>query len=195
MPGVSISQGQRLAQSQVLSPQMQQSLNILQAPTLELRHMVSQELVQNPILESESSEISLEEAGLEQAERDDDFDGEFSRLSKMDDEWREYMTQSQTRGPRTAEDEERRQFLFDSLTAPETLSQHLESQLVAVSISAADRADVVRLVGYLDERGFLSTRLREGGRRRCRSVYCYSWRGRGVWIHWSIGWWPAIWRS
>ena len=147
MPGVSISQGQRLAQSQVLSPQMQQSLNILQAPTLELRHMVSQELVQNPILESESSEISLEEAGLEQAERDDDFDGEFSRLSKMDDEWREYMTQSQTRGPRTAEDEERRQFLFDSLTAPETLSQHLESQLVAVSISAADRADVVRLVG------------------------------------------------
>ena len=68
MPGVSISQGQRLAQSQVLSPQMQQSLNILQAPTLELRHLVSQELVQNPTLESESSEISLEEAGLEQAE-------------------------------------------------------------------------------------------------------------------------------
>jgi RNA polymerase sigma-54 factor len=161
MPGVSISQGQRLAQSQVLSPQMQQSLNILQAPTLELRHLVSQELVQNPTLESESSEISLEEAGLEQAERDDDFDGEFSRLSKMDDEWREYLSQSQTRGPRTAEDEERRQFLFDSLTAPETLSQHLESQLVAVSINAADRADVVRLVGYLDERGFLSTRLRE----------------------------------
>jgi len=161
MPGVSITQSQRLAQSQVLSPQMQQSLNVLQAPTLELRHMVYQELVQNPTLESESSEVSLEEAGLESAERDDDFDNEFSRLSQMDDEWREYMSQSRTRGPRTAEDEERRQFLFDSLTAPETLGQHLENQLVAEPLSVEERSDVGRLIGYLDDRGFLSSPLRE----------------------------------
>jgi len=161
MPGVSITQSQRLAQSQVLSPQMQQSLNVLQAPTLELRHLVYQELAQNPTLESESSEISLEEAGLEQAERDDDFDSEFSRLSQMDDEWREYLSQSRTRGPRTAEDEERRQFLFDSLTAPETLAQHLENQLVAESLDPEERRDVTRLIGYLDDRGFLSSPLRE----------------------------------
>jgi RNA polymerase sigma-54 factor len=161
MPGVSITQSQRLAQSQVLSPQMQQSLNVLQAPTLELRHMVYQELAQNPTLESESSEVSLEEAGLESAERDDDFDNEFSRLSQMDDEWREYMSQSRTRGPRTAEDEERRQFLFDSLTAPETLGQHLENQLVAEPLSEQERSDVGRLIGYLDDRGFLSSPLRE----------------------------------
>jgi RNA polymerase sigma-54 factor len=161
MSGVSLTQNQRLAQTQVLSPQMQQSLNVLQAPTLELRHMVHLELAQNPTLESESSEISLEEAGLEQAEREDDFDSEFSRLSQMDDEWREYLSQSRTRGPRTAEDEERRQFLFDSLTAPETLAQHLESQLAAEPLSAAERADVSRLIGYLDDRGFLSSPLRE----------------------------------
>jgi RNA polymerase sigma-54 factor len=161
MSGVSITQNQRLAQTQVLSPQMQQSLNVLQAPTLELRHMVSQELVQNPMLEFESSEVSLEEAGLEQAEREDDFDSEFSRLSQMDDEWREYMSQSRTRGPRTAEDEERRQFLFDSLTAPETLAQHLENQLAAEPLSAQERADVTRLIGYLDDRGFISSPLRE----------------------------------
>lgn len=161
MPGVSITQNQRLAQSQVLSPQMQQSLNVLQAPTLELRHMVYQEMAQNPMLESESSEMSLEEAGLEQAERDDDFDSEFSRLSQMDDEWREYMSQSRTRGPRTAEDEERRQFLFDSLTAPETLAQHLENQLAAEPLTAEERVDVGRLIGYLDERGFVATPLKE----------------------------------
>ena len=161
MAGVSLTQSQKLAQSQVLSPQMQQSLNVLQAPTLELRHMVQQELAQNPVLEAESVETSLEEAGLDQAENDEDFDSEFDRLSQMDDEWREYMSQSRTKGPRTAEDEERRQFLFDSLTAPETLAQHLENQLAAETLTVEQRHDVEILIGYLDERGFLSTALKD----------------------------------
>jgi RNA polymerase sigma-54 factor len=38
---------QRLAMSQVLAPQLQQSLALLQAPTLELRALVEQELQQN----------------------------------------------------------------------------------------------------------------------------------------------------
>jgi RNA polymerase sigma-54 factor len=37
--------------SQVLAPQLQQSLALLQAPTLELKALVEQELQQNPILE------------------------------------------------------------------------------------------------------------------------------------------------
>src|SRR5258708_34596765 len=42
---------QRLTQSLVLAPQLQQSLAILQAPTLELKALVEQELQQNPVLE------------------------------------------------------------------------------------------------------------------------------------------------
>src|SRR5215475_11647283 len=42
---------QRLTQSLVLSPQMQQSLALLQAPTLELKALVEQEMQQNPVLE------------------------------------------------------------------------------------------------------------------------------------------------
>ena len=42
---------QRMTQSLVLSPQMQQSLASLQAPTLELKALVEQELQQNPVLE------------------------------------------------------------------------------------------------------------------------------------------------
>src|ERR1700712_502730 len=55
---------QRLTQSLVLSPQMQQSLALLQAPTLELKALVEQELQQNPVLE----EIAAPET--EQSERD-----------------------------------------------------------------------------------------------------------------------------
>src|SRR5438094_3680990 len=42
---------QRMALQQVLAPQLQQSLALLQAPTLELKALVEQELQQNPVLE------------------------------------------------------------------------------------------------------------------------------------------------
>ena len=45
---------QRLTQSLVLAPQLQQSLALLQAPTLELKALVEQELQQNPVLEEAS---------------------------------------------------------------------------------------------------------------------------------------------
>jgi RNA polymerase sigma-54 factor len=49
VPGLQLSQ--RLTQSLVLAPQLQQSLALLQAPTLELKALVEQELQQNPVLE------------------------------------------------------------------------------------------------------------------------------------------------
>ena len=53
---------QKMTLSQVLAPQLQQSLALLQAPTLELKAMVEQELQQNPVLEEvEESSVSLEE--------------------------------------------------------------------------------------------------------------------------------------
>ena len=42
---------QRLTQSLVLAPQLQQSLALLHAPTLELKALVEAELQQNPVLE------------------------------------------------------------------------------------------------------------------------------------------------
>ena len=48
-PGLQLTQ--RLSQSLVLAPQLQQSLALLQAPTLELKALVEAELQQNPVLE------------------------------------------------------------------------------------------------------------------------------------------------
>ncbi len=42
---------QRLSQQMILSPQLQQSLALLQAPVLELKTLVEQEVAQNPLLE------------------------------------------------------------------------------------------------------------------------------------------------
>src|SRR6266481_338395 len=63
---------QRLTQSLVLAPQLQQSLALLQAPTLELKALVEQELQQNPVLEesatTETDQADKEGADAERAE-------------------------------------------------------------------------------------------------------------------------------
>ena len=46
---------QKMSLNQVLAPQLQQSLNLLQAPMLELKAMVDQELQLNPVLEEQAS--------------------------------------------------------------------------------------------------------------------------------------------
>lgn len=150
------SLGQHLSQQQRLSPQLQQSLNILQAPVFELRQLIDLEMSQNPVLEAEDNDVSLEEERPEAELHDDDFAAEFERLSQMDEEWRTWMQQSATaNGARTSGEEERRQFLFDSLAAPVTLQDHLMQQLAMVDCPPEMRKLVEMLIGSLDERGFL----------------------------------------
>src|SRR4051794_25947897 len=134
MAGPSMQQFQHLGLQQVLAPQLQQSLHILQAPTLELRNIVQQELQTNPVLEEE-----LTEYGNEERDRDDaDFQQEFERLARLDDEWRDYMAQNVRYSARGQEDEERRQFFFDSIATQESLQQHLLEQLNTADVGPSD---------------------------------------------------------
>ena len=127
-PMAGLSQTQSLSQQQVLAPQLQQSLQILQVPMLELRTLIQVELDGNPTLEMDENDPN--ESKVEDKQRDaEEFDVEFDRLSKLDDEWRDYMAQSTNYVRRSTEDDERRQFFFDSLTKNETLQEHLLDQL------------------------------------------------------------------
>ena len=81
-----LSQTQTLSQQQVLAPQLQQSLQILQAPMLELRNLIQQEIETNPTLELEQTEPTIEDR---QAERDEEWEKEYEKLAKLDEEWRD----------------------------------------------------------------------------------------------------------
>ncbi len=149
-----LSQTQSLSQQQVLAPQLQQSLQILQAPMLELKNLVQQELQTNPTLEEEHSEPTIED---KQAEHEE-FQEEFDRLAKLDDEWRDYMAQSASYSGRSSEEEERRQFFFDSLVKEETLQQHLLEQVSSSNeMSSEDRTLAELIIGNVDDRGFLQS--------------------------------------
>ena len=146
-----LSQTQTLSQQQVLAPQLQQSLQILQAPMLELRNLIQQEIESNPTLELEQTEPTIEDKQREAEE----FDAEFERLAKLDEEWRDYMSQSSGYSHRSAEDEERRQFFFDSLVKEETLQQHLFEQVQSSDLNDSDRKIAELIIGNVDDHGFL----------------------------------------
>ena len=148
-----LSQSQNLSQSQVLAPQLQQSLQILQVPMLELRNLIQQEIETNPTIELEQTEPTIED---KQAEHDE-FQEEFDRLAKLDEEWRDYMAQSASYSGRSSEDEERRQFFFDSLVKEETLQQHLLEQIEISDLEAGDRKIAELIIGNIDDAGFLQS--------------------------------------
>ena len=63
-PGLSLRVSQHLA----LTPQLQQSIRLLQLSTLEIAQEVEQMLDENPFLERENEEAPREEFGLVQAD-------------------------------------------------------------------------------------------------------------------------------
>ncbi|MCB1064017.1 MAG: RNA polymerase factor sigma-54 [Verrucomicrobiae bacterium] len=152
-------QSQGLGLHQTIAPQMQQSLQVLQAATMELRHLVRQELEENPVLEDESTDVSLEETTKDN--EDDGFDEEFAELSAMDEEWREYMAQSRQVAPRRDDAEDRHQFMLDSLVVPETLQEHLIAQLGFAEADPQVRKVAEMLIGNTDENGFFHAKIED----------------------------------
>ncbi|MDB4358835.1 RNA polymerase factor sigma-54 [Verrucomicrobiales bacterium] len=159
MPEQRFDQAQSLHQQQAIAPQMQQSLQLLQTPTLELRHLIQQELVENPTLEEENTDISLDE--VESSSEDEAFDKEFAELSQQEEEWREYMSQARVASPRRDDADEKYQFVMDSIVEPITLQDHLLNQ-VHLSDAKKETLEVAEmLVGNVDEDGYLKVDLEE----------------------------------
>ena len=150
-------QSQNLALQQVLAPQLQQSLLILQAPLLELRNLVQQEMETNPVLEDLPDEPSPEGPNGAEASANDNFKEEFDKLARLDEEWRDYMAQSSSYSGHSREAKDKRQFFFDSIATEETLQQHLMGQLNQAVLNANDRKTAELIIGNIDDNGFLQS--------------------------------------
>src|SRR5205809_99307 len=180
---------QKMTLSQVLAPQLQQSLALLQAPTLELKAMVEQELQQNPVLEEEAAtEMTLEEKEDREAEEAaqtadpaeppadvtfdpateksnsepaDDFQAEFERLTQLDQEWRDHFAQTNIPMRQSQEEEEKRQFMFDSLVAGTSLQENLLEQIRLSDLTEEQRQIGQMIVGNIDDYGYLQSSVDE----------------------------------
>jgi RNA polymerase sigma-54 factor len=161
MAGQAMQQTQSFALQQVLSPQLQQSLLILQTPLLELRNLVQQEMETNPVLEELPDEPGADERREAEPSADDNFKDEFQKLASLDEEWRDYMAQSASYSSdgsrRSREAQDKRQFFFDSIPVQETLQQNLIGQLNQSVLSASDRKAAELIIGNIDDNGFLQS--------------------------------------
>ena len=153
------SQSQNFELRTAIAPQMQQSLGVLQASTLELNQMIGQELSANPVLEEESVEISLEEEKLDKDQ--EDLDEELSEISQLNDDWRDYYQQSRSTRMRTDEENEKYQRRIDSLVEPQTLTENLTEQLNTTDCEKYVHDLTQILIGYIDDDGFLSQNIED----------------------------------
>jgi len=116
----------KISQQQLLSPQMQQGLQLLQAPMMELRQLVSQELATNPMLEEETA--SLQE------------------ISASSEKEPSLYNSAQ-------EDEERRRYFLESQRSVETLADALLAQ--SAGFSKKDQSIAACIIGNLNADGYL----------------------------------------
>jgi RNA polymerase sigma-54 factor len=179
----------RLTQSLVLAPQLQQSLALLQAPTLELQALVEQELQQNPVLEEmaeeeidlrdqserDSDEVAaspdpaeppedLRADTVSEKETEgpvDDFQAEFDKLVQLDQEWRDHFSATNIPIRQTAEEEEKRQFMFDSLVVGTSFTQMLMDQARETDLLDEQRGIAELIIGNIDDYGYLKATVEE----------------------------------
>jgi RNA polymerase sigma-54 factor len=157
MAGQGMHQSQNFALQQILAPQLQQSLLILQTPLLELRNLVQQEMVTNPVLEELPDESRTDERDTAEPAADNNFKEEFEKLVSLDEEWRDYMAQSSSYAGRSQEAKDKREFFFDSIPVQETLQQNLMGQLDQTVLNADDRKAAELIIGNIDDNGFLQS--------------------------------------
>ena len=91
----------------------------------------------------------------------DDFQAEFERLTQLDQEWRDHFAETNIPMRSSPEDEERRQFMFDSMTVGTSLQEHLMEQVRLSELSDEQRPVAEMLVGNIDDYGYLKATVEE----------------------------------
>ena len=163
-PGLQLKLGQHLA----LTPQLQQSIRLLQLSSLELAQEIEQALNDNPLLEcddppvgaamrvaadgailGEMSGAAAPVAGGSDSESGQSESEATAGISGLD--W------GHVRSERDEDDEGPGAWA----ATPPSLCEHLTSQLAATTASPRDRALVQMLIDSLDEQGYLAASLDE----------------------------------
>jgi RNA polymerase sigma-54 factor len=170
----------RLSQHLALTPQLQQSIRLLQLSTLELQQEIEQMLEQNPFLEPDEEAPGFEApppdrapaAERDEAEGGDSSDAEpgvdsaeFGTTEREDwengterDDFDGILEAPVGRAGDTDGDEFEAHERSSSFT---TLQDHLRSQLLGMRLSPEDMAAVLVLIESLNDDGYLADALEE----------------------------------
>src|SRR5215510_13994654 len=150
----------KLAQKLVMTPSLQQAIKLLQMTRMELDTLLTQELVENPVLE-ESAEAPEEEETREEerqpeaeaAPNGEEIDhGESMENIDLDAYFGDYWEGSGASGMMEEREEPP---IENSLTREPDLYDHLLWQLHMAEVSPRQREIAELIIGNLDPDGFL----------------------------------------
>ena len=169
---LSLRQQQRL----IMTPQMQQSIKLLQLSTLELLQLTRQEMLENPILE-ESDEVEptkaeeedkVETELEEKNEADDKANDKMEKdLEDLDTNWDVYFGEGGAYVPttyanrETEKDVEDNDFLQNAVSVSEGLYEHLQWQLHVSALSDKKKKIGEYIIGNINEDGYLIVTIDE----------------------------------
>ena len=151
----------KLSQHLALTPQLQQSIRLLQLSTLELEQELEKYLQENPLLEREEEEYAPAPPSATEtpSETSETPESEAPTPSSADDEsWLgEETTYSSSTGSFDDDDSDYQ----DVQAATTSLREHLSWQLGLMSIPERDRTLVQCLIDALDDDGYLTQSLED----------------------------------
>jgi RNA polymerase sigma-54 factor len=153
----------KLGQHLTLTPQLQQSIRLLQLSTLELNQELEQILQDNPLLEREDEDEAdyaaaeapahTAEAEAQSTETPAHESTESEPATALDDaDWNDYSS--------AGGDDEDSDYAQGSISGA-TLREHLLNQLIVSPLTLRDRTIVAALIDDLDEAGFLTQPLED----------------------------------
>ena len=146
----------RLSQHLTLTPQLQQSIRLLQLSTVELNQEIERILMENPALERDEAEEPAAKGATEQAPAATLSEAPSEAPAPDSADWPSEAA-ANWRGPEDDEDGDRTHATPDT----PTLRDHLRAQLSLTNLGARDRAFVEILIDALDEDGYLTQPLDE----------------------------------
>lgn len=170
---IKMSQGLKQTQSLMITPQLQQAIKLLTLTHLEMTTLISQEMVENPMLEEIDGEVdgAPEESSREEMEAQeataDNFSGpELIEGSKDTFDWESYsesFNSSSSSSPNMKENlsPDDLPSYENMVSKGQTLQEHLEWQLRMESLSAEKLNFALDLIGNIDDDGYLEIPFEE----------------------------------
>ena len=166
---MSLSLNQVLKQTQklVMTPLMQQSIQLLQLTSMQLEQLARQEMMENPFLELATDEEDSTEQASDQTpplatsqEQSDTKQSESASTEQnepfqaVDVNWDEYYEHAENKVYFPAEDEEQKDF-NEFIPSPTSLYEYLMWQLRTAGVEGKDFEIGTYLVGNINDDGYL----------------------------------------
>lgn len=171
---IKMSQGLKQSQSLMITPQLQQAIKLLTLTHLEMTTLISQEMVENPMLEEIDGEVergeeevsSREEMDAQEATSDNFSGPELIEGGKDTFDWEAYSqsfdtTSSSSPNMKESSSPDDLPSYENMVSKSQSLQEHLEWQLRMESLTNEELNYALELIGNIDDDGYLEVPVDE----------------------------------